>query len=324
MAVASLRTGKEVAMPNTAVIPSVKLKSVLVASDFSEASAKPLRHALTIARHFGANFYLAHVVSSLGYTLAGRQALELASDAAARDAAKLQQDLVDGGWLAGQNHEFLVRQGIVWQELEQLVREKHADLLVIGTHGRKGLGKLLLGSIAEQIFRHADCLVLTVGPRSFQHSSLEKIEAPRTYLFATDFGPASLHALPYAIAFANQLGAKLVLLHVAPIMPMPEGFHWSETTGDVTVMQDNARAEALQRLQELILQNDPLVLEPQFTVKFGAPSKKILQVADTLKADLIIMGLNRSSHIDTLSHMPWATAYEVVCSASCPVLTVRK
>jgi len=310
-------------MPNVAATPGVKLKSVLLASDFSEASAKPLRHALTIARHFGANFYLAHVVSSLGYTLAGPQALDLASDAAARDAASLEQELVNSGLLAVPNHEFVVRQGIVWQELEQLVREKHADLLVIGTHGRKGLGKLLLGSIAEQIFRHADCLVLTVGPRSFENSSLERIEAPRTYLLATDFGPASFHALPYAIAFANQLGAKLVLLHVAPIMPMPEGFHWSKATGDVTAMQDNARAEALQRLQELILHNDPLALEPQFTVKFGVPSKKILQVADTLKADLIVLGLNRSSHIGTLSHMPSATAYEVVCGASCPVLTVR-
>jgi nucleotide-binding universal stress UspA family protein len=324
MAAASLRTGKEVAMPNAAVTPGVRLKSVLVASDFSEASAKPLRHALTIARHFRANFYLAHVVSSLGYTLAGPQALDLACDAASRDAAKLRQELVDSGSLAVPNHEFLVRQGIVWQELEELVRQKQADLLVIGAHGRKGLGKLLLGSVAEQIFRHADCLVLTVGPRSFENSSLEHIDAPRTYLFATDFGPASLHALPYAIAFANQLGAKLVLLHVAPIMPMPEGFHWSKTTADVTLIQDDARAGALQLLQEAVQHNDPLTLEPQFMVKFGPPSKKILQVADSLKADLIIMGLNRSTHIDTASHMPWATAYDVVRGAICPVLTVRK
>ena len=311
-------------MPNAAVTPGVRLKSVLVASDFSEASAKPLRHGLTIARHFRANFYLAHVVSSLGYTLAGPQALDLAFDAASRDAEKLQQELVDSGLLAVPNHEFLVRQGIVWQELEELVRQKQADLLVIGTHGRKGFGKLLLGSVAEQIFRHADCLVLTVGPRSFENSSLEHIDAPRTYLFATDFGPASLRALPYAIAFANQLGAKLVLLLFLHTMPLPEGFHWSKTAGDVTLMQDDARAVSLQLLQELAQHNDPLTLEPQFVVKFGQPSKKILQVADTLKADLIIMGLNRSTHIDTVSHMPWATAYDVVRSATCPVLTVRK
>jgi nucleotide-binding universal stress UspA family protein len=94
-------------------------------------------------------------------------------------------------------------------------------------------------------------------------------------------------------------------------MAMPERFHWSKTTGDITLMQDAARAVALQMLQELAQQNDPLTVEPRLIVKFGVPSKKILQVAGTLKADLIIMGLSRSTHIDTVSHMPWATAYEV-------------
>ena len=176
-------------MSNAAATLGLGPRSVLIATDFSEASEKPLRHALIIARHFGAKFHLAHVVSSIGYTLAGPPALNLACEAASRDAEKLEQELVDHGWLAGMEHEFLVREGIVWQELETLVREKHADLLVIGTHGRKGLGKLLLGSVAEHLFRHADCLVLTVGPRSFQNSSLENLNAPRTYLFATDFWP---------------------------------------------------------------------------------------------------------------------------------------
>ncbi|MFZ0862776.1 MAG: universal stress protein, partial [Candidatus Sulfotelmatobacter sp.] len=64
-------------------------------------------------------------------------------------------------------------------------------------------------------------------------------------------------------------------------------------------------------------------VKPEFMVEFGLPGEKILQAADTLKADGIILGLHRSAHIGTASHMPWATAYEVVCRASCPVLTVR-
>jgi nucleotide-binding universal stress UspA family protein len=310
-------------MSNAAATLGLGPRSVLIATDFSEASEKPLRHALIIARHFGAKFHLAHVVSSIGYTLAGPPALNLACEAASRDAQKLEQELVDHGWLAGMEHEFLVREGIVWQELETLVREKHADLLVIGTHGRKGLGKLLLGSVAEHLFRHADCLVLTVGPRSFQNSSLENLNAPRTYLFATDFGTASSHALPYAISFANRFKAKLVLFHVAPTMPIPEGFHWSKTTTDPGLLRDAARSTALTMLQELLPQNSPLTVKPEFVVKFGEPSAKILHAAATLKVDLIIMGLNRSKYIDASAHMPWATAYEVVCGATCPVLTAR-
>lgn len=309
----------------SSVEPAVKVgvNSVLIAFDFSGASRKPLRHALAIARHYGAKFYLAHVVSSLGYTIAGPESLELAGDAAQRDAQQLEHDLLESGALAGLHHEFLVREGKVWEQLELIIRQKQVDLVVIGTHGRGSMGKLLLGSVAEQIFRHADCLVLTVGPGSYQDSPVENPQALRPFLFATDFGAASLHALPHAISFANQFRAKLFLLHVLPTVPIPESFHWSATTGDVMQMRDNARMDSLRRLEELTLQNPPLAVKPEFMVKFGEPSEHILQAAHALKADLIIMGLNRSAHIDTASHMPWTTAYEVVCAAGCPVLTMR-
>lgn len=176
--------------------------------------------------------------------------------------------------------------------------------------------------MAEQIFRHADCLVLTVGPGSFQEAPVDSTSVVWPFLFATDFGEASLHALPYAISFANQFGAKLVLLHVAPEVPMPEGFHWS-TAADLMEMRQNARMAGLRRLEELASQNAELAVKPGFMVEFGLPGEQILQAAETLKADAIIMGLHRSAHIGTASHMPWATAYEVMCGAVCPVLTVR-
>lgn len=91
--------------------------------------------------------------------------------------------------------------------------------MVIGTHARRGLGKLLLGSVAEHIFRHADCLVLTVGPGSLQGSPVGSGRAIRPFLFATDFSEASLRALPYAISAANRFGTKLVLLNVMSEIP---------------------------------------------------------------------------------------------------------
>jgi hypothetical protein len=66
-----------------------------------------------------------------------------------------------------------------------------------------------------------------------------------------------------------------------------------------------------------------LAVEPELVVEFGIASEKILQAADLFCADAIIMGLHQSSHIATASHMPWATACEVVCGAACPVLTIR-
>jgi len=300
----------------------ILLKSVLIATDFSEASDKALRHALAIARHYGAKLYLAHVVSSLGFTLVGPEAVNLATQIVSRDASELENRLVQSGALAGLRHEVIVSQGNVWDQLGRIIGREQVELVVIGTHARRGLGKLLLGSVAEHIFRHAGCLVLTVGPGSLEDSPVGSARAIRPFLFATDFGIPSLRALPYAISSANHFGTKLVLLHVVPEVPMPEGVGLP-TADDVMQMREKVRVTSLRRLEDLTLQNPKLAITPEFIVEFGSPSEEILKAANTSKADAIILGLHRSTHIGTASHLPWATAYEVVCGAGCSVLTVR-
>jgi len=311
-----------VRMSSSVTAADIALKSVLIAFDFSEASRKPLHHALAIARHYGAKFYLAHVVSGMGYTIAGQEALSLSVERTRRTAQELEQELLEGGALAGLDHEFIVREGDIWEQLELLIREKQVDMVVVGTHGRGALGKLLLGSVAEQIFRHADCLVATVGPGSYEDSLVEKIKPVRPFLFPTDFGAASLHALPHAISFANHFGAKLVVLHVLPVAQIPEGFHWS-TTGDLTQMRDEARMASQRQFDALNLQHTQMAIQPEFMVKYGIPSEQILLASHALKADLIILGLHHRGHIEVASHMPWHLAYKVVCDAHCPVLTIR-
>lgn len=303
-------------------VPDIGVRSVLLAFDFSEASEKSLHHALAISRHYGAKFYLAHVVSHLGYTIAGPETLQLATEQTQRDAKQLEQKLLESGALAGLQYEFILRVGDVWEQLKVVMREKQVDLVVTGTHGRGGLGKLLLGSTAEQIFRHADCFVDTVGPGSYKDSLAERTHVVRPFLFATDFGTASLRALPYAISFANHFGARFVVLHVLPVAPIREGFHWS-TTGDLMQMREEARIACQKQFEELILAHAPTATKPELLVEFGIPSEQILLASHTLQADLIFLGLNRPAHIGTTSHMPWAVAYKVVCGAHCPVLTIR-
>jgi len=308
-------------MSPIAATGDIRLKSVLIATDFSEASGKALRHALAIARHYGAKLYLVHVVSSQSITLGGPDAVNAATEIVWRDVRQVEDRLVQSGELAGLPHEIIIRQGNVWEELEKVVRQEQVELVVIGTHGRRGLGKLLLGSVAEQIFRRCECLVLTVGPGSLQEASIESSTVVWPFLFATDFGEASLRALPYAISLANQFGAKLVLLHVVTPAAMSEGLQWH--TADIIQMRENARIASLRRLEELVSQNSKLTVEPEFVVEFGSPSENILQAAETFQVDAIIMGLHRATHLGTTSHMPWDIAYKVVCSAGCPVLTVR-
>ncbi|MGA8149808.1 MAG: universal stress protein [Terriglobales bacterium] len=120
-------------MSLVAATGDILLKSVLVATDFSEASHKAFRHALAIARHYGAKLYAVHVVASLGFTLVGPDAVAAAAEAVCRDACQLEQDLIQRGALAGLSHEVIVRQGNVWEELEKVILEERIDLVVLGT-----------------------------------------------------------------------------------------------------------------------------------------------------------------------------------------------
>lgn len=309
-------------MASKAALAGVEVKSVLVAYDFSEASEKPLRHALAIARHYGAKFHLAHVVSSLGYTIAGPAAAKMAAEVTAREAQRLEQELLAKGALAGLQHEFIIREGDVWEQLEVVIKEKKVDAVIVGTHGRGSLGKVLLGSVAEKIFRNAECPVVTVGPGSYEDALTEKSGEVRPFLLATDFGPASVKALQHALSFASHFNAKVIALHVLPAAPIPEGFHWSKT-GDLDQMREKARMESQRLFEEMIRQSGAPATNIEFMVKFGIPSDQILLASRALKTDLIVLGLKRPAHKETPAHMPWDIAYKVVCGARCPVLTIR-
>jgi nucleotide-binding universal stress UspA family protein len=300
------------------IAAALKPQSILMATDFSEASEKALHYSLALARFYQSKFCLAHMVSSLGLTMAGPDAIAACEEAASRDAANLEISLIQAGALTGIPHKFIVRQGELWPELQEIIRQESADLLVVGTHGRHGIAKLFFGSIAEQIFRQADCPVLTFGPHSDGRPWFGTSSPHRTFLFATDFGPASLHGLPQAIAAANQFGAKLAFLSIVPAAP-------SRTDEGLRDWQEDARLRTLQRLAELA-DNAGLDLRPALYAEFesGRPvSEKILETADKLRADLIIMGLHDSAYTGVISHLDLATTYDVICEASSPVLTVN-
>ena len=298
----------------------LSLKSVLLATDLSPASVKPLHHAIAIARHYGAKLYVVHVVSPVPYLMAGPEALELGCESACRDVQQLQRDLRQNGSLNGLDHEFITRLGRVWEELRSVISEKQIDLVVVGTHGRRGIEKLLLGSVAAKVFRYANCPVLTVGPHSYQNGRVDLTGETRIYLFATDFGEASLSALPQAVSLASRANAKLILAHVvpAPLIPQLPGWY---SAAELISMRENARMASMRRLEQLLPHDEQTPIERELVVQYGIPSEKILQLALERGIDLIILGLRRAP---VVSDALWATAYEIVCGAACPVLKVRQ
>lgn len=285
---------------------AVSIKRVLVAVDFSETSEKALHHAVAIARRYGAKFYLVHVISSGGF--APYEMCVHASKLALQDLKRLEARLVRNGVLAGLEHRVFVGIGDLWEEIKKLATTEKVDLIVVGTHGRTGLSRVVMGSAAEAVFRHASCPVLTVGPCAPPDPG--KLATLHRILYPTDFTDESEHALRYALSLAQEHRAELTLLHVVESI-------------DGEVSNDIARvATALeQRLQELLPSGFASRVACKTEVALGPIAETILDVANEQSSDLIVLGLKaRAAFAD---HMPWLHAYRIVSGACCPVLTIR-
>jgi len=309
-------------MRSAASALDLDLKSILLAHDLSSASVTPLHQALSIARHYEAKLYIAHIVSAAPFLIAGPEALELGYESACRDMQQLKRELRENGSLNGLEHEFILGRGCVSDELEAIISQTPIGLVVLGTHGRRGLDKLILGSVAEEVFREAQCPVLTVGPRSYREGRVEFAGEIRTYLFATDFSEPSLLALPHAVSFAKRSKARLILLHVIPASPIRQA-SGRYGVSEVLLTRENARMACVRRLEQSVSWDEQEQIEIEFLVQIGTPTEIILQVALERRVDLIILGLRRAPFVGVLAHRPWPTAYEIVCGAGCPVLTLR-
>jgi nucleotide-binding universal stress UspA family protein len=282
----------------------VGLRSILMAVDFSPSSEAALDFAVAIARRYGSRLYMTHVIRPDVYQLVSPEAMETVLGQARQFAEQQMAKLLVSGRVRGIPHQVLLGQGELWSVFSQMIEEHEIDLIVVGTHGRTGLKKMLIGSVAERVFRLAPCPVLTVGPR-VPHLTVEKA-APRRILYATDFSTTAEAAADYALSIAQEQQSDLTLLHVV------------EGGRDLAAEKSD---EATQRLKSLVPQEAALWCTPEFRVAHGHSADMILKTADEMRADLIVMGARRPDF--SINQMPPATAYKVVCWAHCPVLTVR-
>ena len=285
------------------------MRRVLVATDFSPVSEKALHHAISIARRYNAKFYIVHVVSSWGFSVAGYEAAVEAAKLAYNDLRELSSRLIQGGALKDVDYEIMVAIGDFWEELRRIANTHEIDLIVLGTHGRVGLEKVVMGSFAETVFRYASRPVLTVGPCVPDTTSLTSTR--HNILFPTDFSSASVGALRYGISIANEHGAQLTLLHVA-----------EHITGGPSVSEEEALSSLKERLQKLVPGDVNLRQTVQVEVLKGPVVSSIIRFSREQKSDLIVMGL-KSLPVFFADHRPWLHASAVASDACCPVITVR-
>jgi nucleotide-binding universal stress UspA family protein len=284
----------------------LSFSNVLFPTDFSGASDAALPYARALARWYGSKIFVTHAVTPTPPVFLPMEPVPLELDSEWQDSQNLLEKFLNRDSLQGTAHHGILERGDLWNVVDDVVRRHSIDLIVLGTHGRHGLKKLVLGSGAEQIFRQASCPVLTIGPRVVQ--PVAELPAFKCIIFATDFSAGSLRALPYALSLAEENQARLILLHVIPLVPLQH--------------QESVAASARTRLEELVPPEASDWCRPECIVRFEFPAEGILSLAEAQQADLIVMGVHKGAPVAS-AHLPWAIAYEVVCHATCPVLTVR-
>ncbi len=292
----------------------ISLKNILFLTDFSEPSEAALPFAVAIARNYGAKVYALNIILPAAYAFTTPD-LAVTMIEAEEENAKSSMNRVQACF-GGVEKETIIERGIdIWIAVEQAIKEHDIDLVVLGTHGRTGATKLLLGSVAEEIFRRSPVPVLTIGPEV--RTSVHSGGRFHRVLLASDFGAASAAAAPYAVSLAQENCARVLLLHV---MRKPDSRDDSEETRFQLSV-----AEAIQQLYETVPQDANLSLPPEVAVEYGEPAERILTVARERRADLIVLGLREATgRIGAATHLERATAHKVVAHATCPVLTVRE
>ncbi len=141
------------------------IQHILLPHDFSETADRALAYALTLAEKLGSRVTVLHVYEVPIYAFPEGPALTMPMTADLERASAAALDaVVARSRRPGVNLEKQLRQGVAWREIDEAAKELKVDLVVMATHGRKGLARALLGSVAEKVVRTAPCPVLTVHP----------------------------------------------------------------------------------------------------------------------------------------------------------------
>ena len=299
----------------------VEIQRVLCPIDFSDVSRRALAHAVTLARWYKAKLTLLHVyhVAALA-PMAPEIAPTLLLGPELRDSLlKELQRFAESSGAGAVPLDFALREGSPGVEIVKRAEDDASDLIVLGTHGRSGIERFVLGSVAESVLHRAKRPVLTVPPHA-------KNGAPapvfKRILCGMDFSPCSVHALEYALSLAQEAGACLTLAHV---------FEMDASTPDTwrTTFQPESVREALiameaerrARLARAIPANMGPGCQVETAMACGPAARELLRLADAGNADLIVLGVQGRNAADLLFF--GSTTNKVVRQATCPVLAVH-
>ena len=308
----------------------IEIRRILCPIDFSEFSRRAFDHAVAIAKWYESTITVLHVlptpvpvvyapgpvpVPSAVFTREDRSQLLLEMNQFAEGEAGSQVPT-----------EFSVSEGHAADEILAAATSIPADLIVIGTHGRSGFERIVLGSVTEKVLRKAMCPVLSV-PRQMS----DVVPAPgvlfKHILCAIDFSDCSMRALNYAMSLAQEADAHLTVVHVIEV-PIEAPADFRETgLGDLRGRQTLAEyvasteQERRARLADAVPDTVRAYCTVDTVVAVGKPYREILRIASEQHSELIVMGIHGRGAAELLFF--GSTTQHIVRQAACPVLTLR-
>lgn len=286
---------------NTIAPSQISLRQILVATDLSGASTKALQYAKALAKHYASHIVLVHVYPPIKYLAIpeGGWVEDPVIQRTEEEIETLEMELQREGYAA----EAISASGLVEHEVLALAKAHDADLVVLGTHGKRGMERLLFGSEAEGLIRHCDRPVLTVGPAA---------ASPRrnTWLLNEIICAASPHAgsakaAAYGYRLAKENGARFTLFYAEDPGSPPDPGSWRafEDAFDKELPEGEARHCPIQGY-----------------FSYESPAADIIEAARKRQADLLVLGAKRA--IPGSTHFRWGVLPEVLLHAPCPVLTI--
>ncbi len=291
----------------------VEFQRILCPTDFSEFSERAFCYAVSLARHYGAELFVQHVVRPLniGYPeYAIPDSVNQFYGELREHVEEQLREFVKVHSPEGSHAYVIVDEGGVTEGILAAAHERSVDLIVMGTHGRKGFERLALGSVTQKVLRKARCPVMAVRKPS-NGAGAEDL-APHTQfnriLFGSDFSACSARAFQYAASIAARYHAELTLLHVMESSPSEENLQ--------------AETEKLKtRLEEPVTEEVRKLCRIQAVVRDGIPHREIVCLAQETRADLVVLGVHGHHALDL--GLFGSTTYRVIQLGACPVLAVH-
>ncbi|HSK04246.1 MAG TPA: universal stress protein [Kofleriaceae bacterium] len=288
-------------------------KKILCPVDFSAGSQRAMQVAVRLAGDMDAELVLVHAwyVPASVYPSEEPllpQLVQSVSDEAARG---LDDAVREATALGARRVTWKLLHGVPWRAIVDALDEPAFELAVIGTHGRTGLSRFLLGSVAEKVVRHAPCSVLAVRTEgevgSFTHA-----------LVPVDFSDGARHAIDRAAELVRPGGAGITLLH---IIEAPVSYSGELPDPELLRELDRRGAESLERTATELRSRVTVPVTARSRV--GWPGAEILAALDhDPTIDLIVMGSHGRTGIKRV--LLGSVAEKVVRHARCPVLVARQ